>query len=118
MFKGLGSLMSLLANPEKIREQAQATRQRLAHVVAEGDAGGGMVKVRASGNLEVVSCTLSDEALRMGDREVLEDLIRAATNQALAKVREQTAQEYTKMAEELGLPVGMMNNLPGPSGGE
>jgi DNA-binding YbaB/EbfC family protein len=110
--------MGLLANPDKIKEQALATRQRLAQVVAEGDAGGGMVKVRASGNLEIVSCTLSEEALKTADREMLEDLIRAATNQALAKVREQTAREYAKMAEELGLPTGMMGNLPGLYGGE
>ncbi len=118
MFKGLGTMMSLLSNPEKIREQAQATKQRLAQLWAEGDAGGGMVKVRASGNLEILACTLSEDVFKTGDREMLEDLIRAATNQALNKVRELTAQEYAKMAQELGLPAGMMSNLPGMSAPE
>ena len=74
-----------------------------------------MVKVRVSGRMEVQSCTLSDEALRSGDREMLEDLIKAATNQALQKVRQLVAEETAKMANELGLPQGM--NLPMPGMG-
>jgi DNA-binding YbaB/EbfC family protein len=78
-------------------------------IVAEGDAGAGMVKVRVNGRMVVLSCTLSPEAL--GDREMLEDLIKAATNQALEKVRQQMAEETSRMMSGLGLPPGM--NLPG-----
>jgi DNA-binding protein YbaB len=63
--------------------------------------------------MEVVSCTLSDEAMKNGDREMLEDLIRGAVNQALAKVRQQTAEETGKMATGLGFPPGM--GMPGMS---
>ena len=61
--------------------------------------------------MEVLGCTLSDEVLRLNDREMLEDLIRAATNQALEKVRRLVAEETSKMATGLGLPPGM--GLPG-----
>jgi DNA-binding YbaB/EbfC family protein len=81
-------------------------QQRLAQVVAEGDAGGGMVKVRANGKLEVLSCTLSDEVLRLNDREMLEDLIRGATNQALQRAKELAAEETGKLASSFGLPQG------------
>jgi DNA-binding protein YbaB len=52
--------------------------------------------------------------MKSGDREMLEDLIRGATNQAIAKVRQQIADETTKMASNLGLPPGM--GLPGVPG--
>lgn len=111
MFKGLGTLFSLLSNPNKVREEAEALQQRLAQLTADGDSGAGMVKVRVNGKNEVVACTLTDEAMRLGDREMLEDLIKAATNQALEKIRRIQAEEYGKMATSLGLPSGV--NIPG-----
>jgi DNA-binding YbaB/EbfC family protein len=95
----------------KIKEEMDRLQQRLAQLVAEGDAGGGMVKVRVNGKLEVLSCALTDEAIKLGDREMLEDLIRAATNQALDRARRQAAEETSKMAGALGVPAGL--NLPG-----
>ena len=111
MFKGLGQLASLLQNLPRIKAEVESLQQRLAQFTAEGDAGGGMVKVRANGKLEVLSCTVSDELLRMNDREMLEDLIKAATNQALDRARQVAAQETGKMASGFGLPSGM--GLPG-----
>ena len=115
MFKELGQLASLLRNmPQmsKLKEEMDGLQQRLGQISAEGDAGGGMVKVRVNGKLELVACTISDEA--MGDREMLEDLVRAAVNQAMEKARVQAAQETSKMAGNLGLPAGL--NLPGLGG--
>ena len=74
-------------------------------------AGGGLVKVRVNGKFEVLACTIEEEALRLNDREMLEDLMRAATNQALERARQQIAEETGKMATSLGLPPGM--SLPG-----
>ena len=115
MFKELGQLASLLRSmPQmsKLKEEMDGLQQRLGQISAEGDAGGGMVKVRVNGKLELVACTISAEA--MGDREMLEDLIRAAVNQALEKARVQAAQETSKMAGNLGLPAGL--DLPGLGG--
>jgi DNA-binding YbaB/EbfC family protein len=112
--KGIGSLMGLLGNPAKLREQAAQMNQRLSELVAEGDAGGGMVKVRINGNGEVLAFTVSDDALLDNDREMLEDLLRAATNQALQKMRRLSGEEYSKLAVSLGLPPG--TKLPGLEG--
>jgi DNA-binding YbaB/EbfC family protein len=115
MFKELGQLASLLRSmPQmsKLKEEMDGLQQRLGQISAEGDAGGGMVKVRVNGKLEVVACTISDEAMR--DREMLEDLVRAAVNQAMEKARIQAAEETSKMAGNLGLPSGL--NLPGLGG--
>lgn len=111
MFKEIGQVASLLKNLPKIREEMERLQGRLGQIIAEGDAGGGMVKVRINGHMEVQRCTLSDEAARMNDKELLEDLIAAATNQALQKIRQQVSEETSKMAAGLGMPAGM--NLPG-----
>jgi nucleoid-associated protein EbfC len=111
MFKELGQMASLMKNLPKIREEMSKLQGKMVQITAEGDAGGGMVKVRVNGNMEVVAFSFSDEVLKGGDKEWLEDLAAAAVNQAMKKVREQVAAETAKMASGLGLPTGM--NLPG-----
>jgi DNA-binding YbaB/EbfC family protein len=111
----LGQLAGLMKNMPKIKEEMDNLQQRIAQITAEGDAGAGMVKVRVNGRFEVVACTLSEEALRLNDKEMLEDLIKAAVNQGITKARQQTAEETEKMATSLGLPAGMVK-LPGMPG--
>jgi len=115
MFKDLGAMAGLMKQLPKIQEEMQALQARLGQLTAEGDAGGGMVKAKANGKMEIVAVTLSAEALQGGDRELLEDLIRAAVNQALERVRALVADETGKAAGNLGLPTGMM---PGMGGGD
>jgi len=110
--KDLGQLVSLmtkLPSMDKIKEEAEKMQQRLAEITAEGDAGAGMVKVRVNGRMEVQTCQISSEA--MNDKEMLEDLIAAAVNQAIARVGQLRAEETGKMASSLGIPAGM--NIPG-----
>jgi DNA-binding YbaB/EbfC family protein len=110
--KDLGQLVSMmtkLPSMDKIKEEAERMQQRLGEITAEGDAGAGMVKVRVNGRMEVQSCQISNEAL--SDKEMLEDLIAAAVNQAMVRVKQQTAEETGKLASNLGLPSGL--NIPG-----
>jgi len=111
MFKELGQVFGMMKNLPKIKEEMEKLQGKLGQLHAEGDAGGGMVKVRVNGHMEVLGCTISDEALKANDKEFLEDLIAGATNQALKKVRILVAEETSKMATGFGLPPGM--NLPG-----
>src|SRR6516162_3714997 len=96
LFDKLSSIASMLRNLPKMKEEIERTQQRLGQLTAEGDAGGGMVKVRVNGRMEVLGCSLSEEAMKLNDREMLEDLIRAATNQALEKARRLAAEEMSK----------------------
>jgi DNA-binding YbaB/EbfC family protein len=115
MFKEIGALAGLMKNLPKIKEEVDRLQQRLGQISAEGTAGGGMVKMRVTGKMEVTSCTISPEA--MADPELLEDLIRAATNQALERARQQVSEETAKMATGLGLPPGMaLPGMPMPGG--
>jgi nucleoid-associated protein EbfC len=111
MMKELGQLAGFMKQLPKIKEEVERFQQRVGSITADGDAGGGLVKVRVNGKMEILSCRLSDEALALNDREMLEDLIRAAVNQALQRVRQLVAEETSKMASNLGLPAGMA--LPG-----
>jgi hypothetical protein len=104
----------MLRHLPRLKEEVEKLQQRLAQLTAEGDAGGGMVRVRVNGKMEVLACTLSEDALRLGDREMLEDLIKAACNQAIERVRQQVADETGKMAAGFGIPPGM--GLPGLPG--
>lgn len=112
MFKELGNMAKLLGQLPKIKEEAEKLQQRLAQITAEGDAGAGTVKVKVNGRMEVLSLQLGPDALN--DRELLEDLIVAAVNQAIGRVRQTAAEETAKMATTLGLPPGM--NIPGLGG--
>jgi DNA-binding YbaB/EbfC family protein len=112
-FKQLGQMAGLLQQLPKIKEEMERLQQRLGQLVAEGDAGAGMVKVQVNGKFEVVSCSISEEAFRLQDREMLEDLLRAAMNQALERARKQAAEETSKMAAGFGIPAGL--GLPGIS---
>lgn len=113
MFGEIGQMFDIMKKLPKIKEEMEKFQQRLGHITAEGDAGAGMVKVKVNGKMEILSCTIGEDAFKMNDREMLEDLIAAATNQAITKVKTQTAEEASKMASAFGIPAGL--NLPGLS---
>lgn len=104
MFGKLGEIASLMKNLPKMQEEMGKLQGRIAQVTAEGDAGGGMVKAKVNGHMEVIACVISDEAMK--DKELLEDLVRGAINQAIQKAKQAVAEETTKMAQGMGMPAG------------
>jgi DNA-binding YbaB/EbfC family protein len=104
MFGQLGQMLGMMRNLPKIKEEVEKLQARIGQLTAEADAGGGMVKVKVNGHMEVLRCAVSEELMKMNDREMLEDLVRGAVNQAIRKVRQLVAEETTKMTSELGLP--------------
>jgi hypothetical protein len=111
MFKELGQLAGLLRQAPRIKAEMEQFQQRLGQITAEGAAGGGMVQVRVNGRMEVLACTISEDALKLNDRELLEDLVKGATNQALEKVRGLVGEEGSRVAAGFGLPA--MDDLAG-----
>jgi nucleoid-associated protein EbfC len=111
MLGRLGQLASLMKNLPKIREEMEKLQGAIAKVTAEGDAGAGMVKVKVNGHMELLRCEISEDLMKRNDREMLEDLIRAAVNQAIKKAKQAVADETGKLASNMGLPSGM--NLQG-----
>jgi DNA-binding YbaB/EbfC family protein len=95
----------------EIMKQAQRMKAEVDRIQAEvgaktvdGSAGGGMVTAVANGRGELLSVKIDPEVLRSEDREMLQDLVTAAANDALRKARELLAHEVSRVAGGMGLP--------------
>ncbi|MBW8058212.1 MAG: YbaB/EbfC family nucleoid-associated protein [candidate division NC10 bacterium] len=102
--KGFGDFMKqaqqMKAELERIQEEAAAQR-------VEGSAGGGMVTVTADGRGEIVAIKIDPEVAQGADLEMLQDLVLAATNEALRRARELLSTEMGRLTGGLNLP-GLM----------
>lgn len=108
MFKGLGDMAKLMKHAGEIQAKMAAAQARVLEIEVEGASGGGMVKAVATGAGEVRSLRVDPALLGNPDeREVLEDLVVAAVNDALRKGREAAQREIAKATEGLPLPEGM-----------
>ncbi len=83
MFKGLAGLGSLLKQAHQIRGRMKGLNEELRARRATGSAGGGMVEVEVNGLLEVLRCHIDQQLIEQGDREMIEDLVATALNQAV-----------------------------------
>ncbi|WP_194755295.1 YbaB/EbfC family nucleoid-associated protein [Aliidiomarina indica] len=106
MFKGgMGNMMK---QAQQMQEQMQRAQQEIASMEVTGEAGAGMVKVTMYGNHNVKRVTIDPSLFGdEDDREMLEDLIAAATNDAVRRVEETTKEKMGKVAGGMGLPPGM-----------
>ena len=93
------NIKQLMKQAQQMQEQMQ---QRMASIKVEGTAGGGMVKAEMSGSKELLSITIDKEAVDPNDVEMLQDLVKAAVNEAARKVDEETQSQIGGM-----LPPGM-----------
>jgi len=85
----------ILKNAQKIQEQMGAFQEKLGGIKITGSAGGGMAEIDMNGKMEVLAVRITQEA--MEDREMLQDLVTAAFNNALEKVREEVNSEMGGM---------------------
>ncbi len=94
-----GNMNNLMKQAQKMQKQMEEQAQELENQVYEATAGGGVIKVAVSGKKELVSVHIEPEAVDPDDVEMLEDLIMAATNEAL---RMQEQDQNDKMAKITG----------------
>ncbi len=92
---------------QQAQEMQERMQQELRTKTVEGSAGGGMVKVTVNGMYEVQSVSIDKAAIDPSDPTLLEDLVRAAVSQALARVEESRMENARSMAGSMGLPGGM-----------
>ena len=102
---GIGDLMKLVGQAGKIRDNMEHVREQAQKRIVEGEAGGGLVKVRANGLGEILGVTLEVEALT--DPEALGPLIAAAVNHALRKGKEALTDDTREAMGGIDLPPGM-----------
>jgi len=108
MFGKLGDMAGLLKQAQEMQSKMAEATEKMQSIEAEGSAGAGMVKAVATAQGEVKSLNV-DPSLFTGaeDKEVLEDLIVAAINDAAKQAREAGQAEMAKITEGLNLPPGM-----------
>jgi len=105
MFEKFTQMLGLLRNLPKLREEMQKLQGRLGEITAEGDAGGGMVKVVMTGRHDVKRVTIAPTLLSE-DKDMLEDLVAAAMNDAVRKVEAASQQKMAGLTAGMPLPPG------------
>ena len=101
--KGLSQLMR---QAQEMQANMQKAQDELAATEVEGLAGGGMVKVVVTCKHEVRRVTIEDSLLR-DDKEMLEDLVAAAFNDASRKIEQTVQQKLSSVTGGMGLPAGL-----------
>lgn len=97
-----GNMNNLMKQAQKMQKQMEEKTKELEEKQWEATAGGGAVTVKVSGKKEVVSVKLTEEVVDPDDIEMLEDLIVAATNEALRKMEEESSNVMGSIAGGLG----------------
>lgn len=105
MFKGIGNLVSVLKHAGQMQGKFLELKEELARVRVEGSAGGGMVTVEASGHHKILAIRIDPSLTGAGDREMLEELVAAAVNQALDKAKQAAAEQMTRLTDGMDLPI-------------
>ena len=113
MFKGLGDLTAVMQQAREAQSKMKAVQERLANQRVEGTAGGGMVRVEIDGRQNVTAVQI--EPTITNDLELLQDLVRSATNDALAKSANLVQAEMADAMGGLDLPglENLMNRFGG-----
>jgi nucleoid-associated protein EbfC len=104
MSKGFGPLGDIMKQAQELQERLGQVQEQAAAKTVEASAGGGMVTAVVSGRLEVVGLRIDPDVFKSGDREMLQDLVIAAVNQAIRQAQEMMAEEMKKITGGLKIP--------------
>ncbi|WP_404369407.1 YbaB/EbfC family nucleoid-associated protein [Marinobacter sp.] len=102
MMDGMGDLMK---KAQKMQEEMQKAQEEIAKTEVVGEAGAGLVKVTMTGRHDVRKVDL-DPSLMSEDKDILEDLLAAAVNDAVRRVEANQKEKMSGMASGMGLPPG------------
>ena len=100
----LGNMANIMKQAQQMQAQMAKLQEEAATKTVTGSAGGGMVTVTANGALEVVSVRIDPEALKDADAEMLQDVVVAATNEALKNARQLMAEQMKSVTGGMNIP--------------
>ena len=101
MTRGLGNI---LKQAQEMHSKISQLQEEMAAKKVESSSGGGMVNVVINGKQEVLSLRIDPEVVSRDDVEMLQDLIRAAVNEAIRKSQEMMSEEMKKITGGMSLP--------------
>jgi len=102
-----GGMSKMMKQLQKAQAEMSRMQEELASKTVEASSGGGAVRVVADGQKNLVSLQIDPEALGEDNKEMLEDMIIAAVNEAFQRVDEMIASEMQKITGGMNLPPGM-----------
>ncbi len=109
------SMEEMIAAAQKAAEQIQTqmgeVQAKLDTIEVEGNSGGGLVKVRATARGRILGVTIDDSLMKPEEKQMVEDLVAAAFNDARDKADRKSAEEMQNIQGGMGLPPGF--NIPG-----
>lgn len=109
------NMADMFGKIQEMQSKMQEAQEGLNEVIVEAEAGGGMVKVKANGNKQIVSVEMDDDVVDPADKEMLEDLIVAGVNKALEKAEEASKEKMQEMYKGMipggGIPGMDMSKL-------
>jgi nucleoid-associated protein EbfC len=100
----LGNMANLMKQAQAMQAQMAKLQEEAATKTVTGTAGGGMVSVTANGGMEIVSVVINPEAAKSGDVDMLQDLVLAASNDALKKSRQMMADQMKSVTGGMNIP--------------
>ena len=101
MTKGLGNI---LKQAQQMQSRISQLQEEMAEKTVEANSGGGMVNLVMNGKQEIVSLRIDPEVVSKEDIEMLQDLIKAAVNEAIRKSQEMMTEEMKKITGGLSIP--------------
>jgi DNA-binding YbaB/EbfC family protein len=99
-----GNMGNILKQAQAMQEQMAKIQEQAASKTVDGTAGGGIVTVTANGALHVVGVKIDPEVVKSGDVDMLQDLVTAATNEALRKAQAMVAEEMKAVTGGMKIP--------------
>ena len=100
------NIQEMMKQAEVMQDKMAEMQEKLGDVEVQGNAGSDMVKVTITCKGEAKKIEIADSMMDLNEKEVLEDLVKAALNDAKMKADQKLAEETKKMMEELGIPAG------------
>jgi len=101
-----GAMGGMMRKAQQMQEDMKKAQEEIANMEVEGQSGGGMVKVLMNGRHELRKVEL-DDSLMSDDKEMIEDLVAAAVNDAVRKIEQQSSEKMSGVTAGMDLPGGM-----------
>ena len=104
MFKNLANLGNLMKQAQEMGGRMQEVNAKLKNERVTASAGGGMVQVEMNGLGQVIKLTIEPELVEKNEREMLEDLIPAAVNEAIQRAKQLHVEEMKSLTQGIDIP--------------
>lgn len=99
-----GGMAQLMKQANQMQMKMKKVQEELAQKTFDGTSGGGAIKVTVNGDHLMKAITISDDVIKSGDAEMIQDMVMAATNDAVKTAKDTMSKEMEKVTGGVGIP--------------